>query len=375
MDRRPIRALTLLLSVFVLATSGRSAEGNSQSPPQSIGSRLDNYMHGEFGAAVDALTAERTVRSLSGDFRNRASEWIDRGPATDRVIRTQTAAAMSVELMAAAFRQSIHDYIASREVMEWACERLRRLPVSAFERWFYLASIALAQGAGDDSLLSGIKTGLATSLPTDGSHAEHAGRRFPADGRFRLAYVTTHWETQQIATWPMTPSTLVSMTWGRFSIERNNETRALDETERMLSALFSDADVGPEARLRSGILKFLRNRHAQARADLIEAERGQDLAVRYLAHLMLGVIAERDDDIGEAQRRFRAAFGIIPAASASVALASRLYRDGDREAAAVILNDLQTRPQVLDPWQLYGQRDYRFYDALRDQMRRAVVVR
>ncbi len=350
-------------------SQGQEGRGARVSDP--IVENLETYRRADFDDAVNHLTT-RPVRALSGDFRRRAGDWIDRGPAAERVKRTETAAAMSVELMAAAFTQGTDHYIASRDLVEWACERLRRLPTAAFERWFHLASIALAQGAGDDSLISGVRTYVAIYPPLTGSHAEHAARRFPGEGRFLLAHVTANWETQQIAAWPMTPATLIHRTYGRFSVERNNEIPALDETERKLAVLFGDSGVGAEARLRSGVLKFLRSRIVEAQVDLREAANAEEVAVRYLAFMMLGTIADRENRLSEAVVHFRRAHEIVPALSASLALAASLYRSGQTDSAVAILHGLESR-SIPDPWELYGQRDYRLAGAFRHQMREALV--
>ena len=125
--------------------------------------------------------------------------------------------------------------------------------------------------------------------------------------------------------------------------------------------------------MRSGVLKFLRDDPAAASEDLRYADNAEDTAERALAHLMLGTIADRVDDKEEALRRFRLAYKIVPSSTSSVALAARLYRSGLAEEALAVSRAFDAAPPSPDPWDLYGQRDFRFFGAYRDQMRGGVT--
>jgi hypothetical protein len=173
---------------------------------------------------------------------------------------------------------------------------LRKLPPSDVERWFDLATIALAQGAGDHPLIDG--------FPNGDKHADHPLDRFPGDTRFMLAIATVHNEAQQITTWPLAPAMIVRPPTNGFTENETMAAEGMNWTLQALSELFDDPAVGPEARLRSGVLRFLRQDISVARTDLAAAERAQDPAVRQLAHLMLGAIADRDGDAAEALRHY-----------------------------------------------------------------------
>ena len=361
-------------SLVCLGFCPASAVAVHQSKVESdlVADSLARYRRGEFDTAVNELIGSRQVRSLVREFRNSAGAWIDRAPADDRHARTLVAAAMGVEVMAVTFLQHFEDYRVARDLIEWSCDRLRKFPAVDAERWIHLAFIALAQGARDDSALTGVKIAIGSFLAGGGPHAEHAGRRFPREGRFPLAHATAVWQVQMIAPFPLPSDYLYAQRAGRFEINDYGR-QPLDFTLRVLAALFDDPGVGPEARLRSGVLKFERDDLAGAREDLRHADTTADVAVRSLAHLMLGTIADRAGDDQEALRRFRLAYAAVPSSTSSVALASRLYRSGQTEEATSVLQAYDATPPRPDPWDLYGQRDFRFFGAYKDQMRKALT--
>lgn len=366
-------ALAVSVSLmWSLRAATYAVDAAEQSARDRVEDSLEQYRRGDFDNAVDHLMRSRQARSVVGEFRSNAGAWIDRAPAVDRHARTLVAAAMSVEVMAASFLHDFHDYSIARELVEWSCSRLKKFSPADAERWIHLAFIALAQGARDDSLLTGVTIHIGAFLPSTGAHAEHAGRRFPAEGRFKLAHATGVWQAQQIATFPLPPDYLYKTTAGRFGID-DGGTQRLDATLRLLAALFDDPGVGPEARLRSGVLKFVREDPAAAKEDLLRAAASGDPAVSSLAHLILGTIADRADDGEEALRRFRLAFEAAPSSASSVALASRLYRSGQIDDATVVLRVFDATAPSPDPWELYGQRDFRFFGAYKAQMRRGVA--
>ena len=219
--------------------------------------------------------------------------------------------------------------------------------------------MALMQGAGDDSLLSGRRAGdLMRTVPGGDSHVRHAGLRFPTESRFHLAFLTTRRETQQIAAWPLPPAYLLKADLGRFSSERPGDTEELDLTLSELAKLFGDAAVGAEARLRSGVLRFLRGQHAAAAADLGAAIVSTDPSILYVASLILGMIAEERNELGEALIRYRRAHQAVPASASSVVLAGLLYRIGREDEASTVLDAFARTAPPPDPWRLYGQRDF-----------------
>jgi len=330
-------------------------------------SSLERYAQGNYDDAVKQVIGAKSVRPIVKDFRKNAGAWIDGAPAPERAQRIAVVGAMSLELMAATFNQHVDDYSESRVLIEWACERFRQLPPSEVERWFHLAAIALAQGAGDKKFIDG--NGRRFNFLD--KHAEHPTERFPREVRFRLAIATANPEAQQIATWLLPPGYMVDP--AVTMIEHQFERQLLDSSLQMLMELFDDPVVSTEARLRSGVLRFLRGDTTVAGTDLEHAEQAKDPVIRHVAHLMLGTIADQAGDASEALRHYRLAYETVPAATASVALASRLFRSGAAEEAAAVLRAFDAAVPPADPWELYGQRDFRSFTVFRHEMRKALA--
>ena len=366
-------------SVFIrLALAGLTLSGpagrNSPSPvatvPREIPAALDLYARGEFAPAVHALTDDRKIASLQRDFRRSADAWIASAPAPNRRARLDIVSAVVVELMAVSFSRDRVEYETTRDLVEWACAKLRRQSPTAAERWFHLASIALIQGAGDDTLLSGRRNFSRFRFAPDGSHVLHAGLRFPGESRFKLAYVTYLKPTQLIATWPQ-PTNYLIRPRETVRLEGDNDSRDIATVLHSLQLLFSDPGVGFEARLRSGVVRFMLA-DAGASEDLHLALGSTDTVITVLARLMLGAVAERADRLEDAVAQYRSAYSVVSSSTTSVALAAALFRTGRPDEAAQVLKAYAQLSPEPDPWHLYGQRDYRFFDAYREQLRRTV---
>ena len=369
---RRAAAASLTLLACVLLSTGPAASGaeRPQEQQNSVVSGLERYAQGNYDDAVKQVIGTRTVGSILKAFRKDADGWIERAPAPERAQRIAVVGAMSLELLAATFDQHRDEYVKSREIIEWACERFRRLPASEVERQFHLAGIALAQAAGDKRFIDGYRSSRNSFMPL-GSHPEHPTDRFPREARFKLALATANPEVQQIATWPLPPGYLVAPV--SLAIEHQYEREIITDSLQILSELFDDPAVGAEARLRSGVLRFVREDVAVARTDLERAEQAEDPSIRHLVHLMLGTIADRTGDSSEALQRYRLAYDTVPAATASIALAGRLFRSGAVDEAAAVLRAFDNAPPPPDPWELYGQRDFRSFRVFRHEMRKAVA--
>jgi len=366
---RRLAAASLTLFACLVSSTGPAARGSespsAQAQQNNVVSSLERYAQGEFDEGVKQLLGSKTVRAVMGDFKKRADAWITAAPEAQRAQRTYVVGAITVELLAATFEQHQDEYRQARYEIEWACERLRKLPPSDVERWFDMAVIALAQGAGDHARIDG--------HPNGDKHADHPLDRFPGDTRFMMAIATVHPEAQQITTWPLSPAMIVRPPSNGFTENETMAAEGMSWTLQALSELFDDAAVGPEARLRSGVLRFLRQDISVARTDLEAAERAQDPAVRQLAHLMLGAIADRDGDAAEALRHYTLGYEAMrPTATASIALAGRLFRSGAVDDAAMVLRTFNTASDVPDPWEMYGQRDFKSFPAIRQELRRSV---
>jgi hypothetical protein len=362
--------LRLSLAGLVLMSPAERPSSPVASVLRDVPAILDLYARGEFAAAVTALTSNRKISDLDREFRRGADAWIASAPAPSRRARLEVVSAVVVELMAVSFSRDRFEYEGTRNLLEWVCARLRRQPPTTAERWFHLSSIALIQGAGDDTLLSGRRYSARFRTAPDGSHVLHAGLRFPAESRFKLAYVTYLWPTQVIATWPL-PSAYLLRGQERVRLEGETDSRDIATTLSSLAALFSDPAVGFEARLRSGVVRFMLA-DAGATDDLRLALGSKDAAIIVLARVMLGAVAESSGRLDDAVAEYRLAHTALSSSTSSVALAAALFRTGRPDEAEGVLQAYAQLPPRPDPWRLYSQRDYRFFDAYRKELRGAV---
>jgi len=111
------------------------------------------------------------------------------------------------------------------------------------------------------------------------------------------------------------------------------------------------------AALHAGRLRMLQGDDTLARRHFEQAATSSTPSTRYLAHLFLGSLDERDGDVASAERHYVAASSAFPyAQSGRVALAALLARSGrGREAVAIVT---RTPPAHLDrlsfdPWWLF----------------------
>ena len=359
-----------LASFTLLGPAERSPSLPIAAALRDVPAALDLYARGDFAAAVRALTDDGRIASFQREFRRSADAWIASAPATNRRARLEIVSAVVVELIAVSFSRGRSEYEPMRELVEWVCAKLRRHTPTPAERWFHLASIALIQGAGDDTLLAGRRNFSRFRIAPDGSHVLHAGLRFPGESRFKLAYVTYLKPTQLIATWPL-PTNYLIRPRETVRLEGDNDSRDIATVLHSLGLLFSDPGVGFEARLRSGVLRFMLT-DPGASEDLRLALGSTDTVIIALARLMLGAVADRAGRLEDAVAEYRWAYSAVSSSTTSVALAAALFRTGRPDDAAEVLGAYAQLSPEPDPWHLYGQRDYRFFDAYREQLRRAV---
>lgn len=124
------------------------------------------------------------------------------------------------------------------------------------------------------------------------------------------------------------------------------------EATQLLEPASADGFVA--ASLHLGRIQLLRGHDADARRLLTVAAGDEDSRVtRYLAHLFLGSMDERDGRPDAAERHYRDALTALPRAqSGHVALASLFARTGrSADAALAIVND--GAPRFFDPWWSY----------------------
>lgn len=333
---------------------------------------LERYLGGEFDAAVTQLRAGRSLADAAKSLMRGADRWIELG-RDNRIRRSGAVAALALELVASARGDTFYDFRTNRTLLEWACQRWERQQPSEAERMFHLASIALYQGMRDDLILTNPHPERYRNWVggTRGQHVRHAAARFPHEARFKLAWATAEPVSVFIASTPIAPGELNPGN-RRFVADDPIAVIEAQNTRRALGLLVSDPAVGAEARLRRGVVAFIMDAPADARGDFEQAATSDDPFVNYLAHLMLGTIHERSGDSARALHHFLQAFETIPARAAALAYAAALVKTGRVDDGTELIERWLRSTPPPDPWRIYSLRDYRFFDAYRDRMRRLV---
>jgi hypothetical protein len=364
----------VVLGAAILGSTGGIAPGAAAPQATSLVDQLESYGNGQFGAVIAALTQGDGLRDTVRRLQEEGGSWVDAAPPDERARRFAILSTVALEMVSHTLAGTTLEFEQARPLIEWMCERFRRERPSRIERLFHLGSIAVLQAARDEEMLVGAKVWFPRR--STHTHVLHGAARFPSESRFKLAWLTSRPELSQIAPFPVKPGVLRTQTLtALLDPNRLEFTRELQETVRDLGRLVTDPDVGPdvgqEAILRRGVLHFTMGNEIDASADLRSVSSSSDPFIGYLAHVMLGVVHERRQEIDTAIDHFEAALRHVPATAASIALASALTRAGrDAEAARVIAAwraSEATRPQ--DPWRVYGSRDYRRLPAYVREMR------
>ena len=278
--------------------------------------------------------------------------------------RLRVVTTLALELVARGVDGTTAEYVEARPLVEWACQKYRAVAPTESERLFHFAAVALQQGARDDQF------GPAHRDGTRANHLLHALERFPQDSRLRLAYVTLGRPAHLLSGWPVSPGFLVSA--GAIDPEPPEAAKSLQAADDMLSVLVDDPQVGDEATLRRGALRYMRGQFETARPDLEVAAKSREDFVRYLGSLMLGLTLERTGREAEAVPYYAAAFRVLPATAAAVALSAALARQGRSAEAAPVIEEWSGADRADDPWRLYSFRDYRLFPSYLSRLRAMV---
>ena len=208
--------------------------------------------------------------------------------------------------------------------------------LAAGERWWHLASLAVAERAQDGEFLVGRYLPPPLYLTKEIAHAVHLQRRLPDEWRVKLA----------------------------IGIGEDLQN-ARDAARRTFTALQGDPDVGAEAAVRLGALALRQGAADDAIAlfDRVES-RTRDPWVLYLARFFKGRAYDLRKQPAEAERAYRGALRAIPnAQSAVMALATLLSHDGRRREAST-LTTAMLAAETVDPWRAFADADDRFWPEL-----------
>ena len=384
--RHHIRGPVLLLLAAVLGSAAPAA----RSP--SVIEMLDRYLAGRFPEVVEDLRGRAAFDDILEGLRRDGERWIDAAGPSQRERRTLAAATFALEAARAGAwldwkfiqqqpRVSFGDgndltvlnvlyWRAPPLLIEWGCQLLRRQQTpSSSERWWQLAALSVAQRAEDPQFLIGdTKIGLGRDAGEIGNtqdeikHLDHVMGRFPDEMRFVLAQ----------------------------GIARDRDFP--EDAVQAYRALENDPDVGGEALMRLGAMQMPRGSGPRLvmRGDAVSRKPSPDEAltnlsraealtrdpyVVYLARYFTGRIFEQQRKSGDAEAAYRGAVAVVPhAQSATIALASLLFRDGRRsEAEKLIADMLAAEPRPVDPWRTYVHADDRFWPQLIARLRQEIL--
>ena len=373
-----------------------------QAPAQlSVGDALDSYARGDFQRVIDGRPFAGMDVVAVTEALERWIGPIDRRRATPaelaaHALREKTAARMAVDLTASReltlsefaipqddgqtpipgvirFVAPIAEVPGSHyerfnaPIVAWACARLPKSgSVEPWEPYWWLATIALLQDAGEWNVLRGnSRIQYTGSVPpawrqvvrteAEAGHLVEATRRLGSLPQLRLADAVTLAATLTDATRrPTVGGASVSpWVWGRYDVLRELEQASssmnrgrFEDVERALVALLPESSLEAEVALRIGQLRMLRRDWNEALRWIDRATRTtQDPVVLATSDYFRGWILERTSRPAEALAAYRAAhrrFDRSP--NLNTLLARQLMLAGERtEAARVLESSMQEK--------------------------------
>jgi len=353
----PIRRLALTASLLAVAGARPSAD---RVPVVAL---LDQYSSGQFETVSASLAAVKDFNDLLKQLKQSAPSWMDAGGPSDRPRRELAAATFALEAARAGelddwkllqhwMRLDNIYWHAPPQLIEWGCTLLRHAPAPRpVERIWHLASLAVADRAGDFEFLVGSPWEARANPKEEIKHLEHSAARFPTERRFALA--------QGIA-----------VEWRLFPNRRAGSA----EAQLIFEKLKDDEQVGGEASMRLGLMRLRSGSVGPAIALFDAAEqRTREPFVVYLARYFRGQGLERQKRTDDAVQAYRGALAVVPGAqSSSFALSALLAGQGHRVEAARVVDAAIDELHPVDPWRAYGEADARFWPTLIAQLHREI---
>lgn len=394
LQRRWIVAALAVAGILGVSTAGTGAQR------RSVAEALDLYARGEYARAVDAkpfdgfevVTAIAALEAWIGPADVKAQTPEQRA---GRARRQQVAARFAIDVTAAreltwmTFGTPMFDgrvlgnaFLINPDpggpsgpaspafdhlnfnapIVAWACDQLPHAgPVEPWEPWWWLASIALLQGAGEWNALQGsrgITYGPSATTPprwrlavreeVAHGHLKEARARIGAHPRLRLAEVVTRAAslTDALQRFNISHGGRRPFVDGRHDVIRHLEAAArtmnsgpFNDVERDLEALLTEPGMEGEVALRIGQLRMLRRDWATAlrwldRASGATSDRIHLAAADYFR----GWIFHRTDRPADALAAYKAAHARYDTSpNLNTLLAAELMAAGQRLEAARVL--------------------------------------
>ncbi|MEX2662532.1 MAG: VWA domain-containing protein [Vicinamibacterales bacterium] len=300
--------------------------------PRTLAELTLAYEAAGYRAVGSALETTPDPGRLIGDFEKGGNPW----PAVPR-----REAAFALELAEpGAFSTQPAARTAAHELLE-RFSRLVRQPLEpdVFERYWHFAALTLLEGT--------IRPAVTQAF------VDRALERFPDEPRFVLSRAI-----------------VTDQRWVTGGNARPGAAAALSRpdattVQRQYEAAVALPGTAAEARIRLAWFLHLAGRQEQALAHLTGAEKGAaaDPWLQYLRLLFLGHVLRALERLDESVEAYRGALAVIPGAqSARVALMNARLLEGHRVEAEALAEQVQSeRDQVVDPWWVYWQGQYRLH--------------
>jgi tetratricopeptide (TPR) repeat protein len=277
-------------------------------------------------------------------FDKEATAWL-KAPNADREHRKRV---LAVAILHGGYYAVASDTWRNvRWLIEWECDQLRRGPVSEFEHVWLQASIVLIQAAGDRIFLEPPSKSGALDCdrldPCD--HAWHALSRFHDDPQFRLAHTVPWLRTKPFE---RRPGAMLDSP----RLHQPEFAQRLQEIFAGLRAFADDPVVGPEIRLKLGLLHYALNETADSLREMRAAGRSRDPYVRYVAAFVTGLVHEAEGQPDVAIHDYEAALAAMPnVRSGATWLAAKYFLAGRRDEAFRLMDEVYAAPAPpIDPW-------------------------
>ncbi|HKW02076.1 MAG TPA: hypothetical protein VJN96_19800 [Vicinamibacterales bacterium] len=340
---RWVRGSCSALAAFAAIATVPGGDGRATQAPTAT-AIVTAYTQGRFDEAQAALIRVADFAA----FQHEADAALTNVPAP-------VAEAFLLEASQAAF--NTHHAQEAHDLLEDGCARVRRgAPGGEFERRWQAAALALLEA--DANIAQMTRTPLKT-------HLDHVTGRIDP-GAIALARAIT--DEQLVGRFlyvdapgltPRTPERDAAFITHTGLDRTGTAVKAMNAARQFESAR-------PEATLRLGFLNVTQRKWKDADSLLVEAEGlTTDAQARYLAALFRGRAFESAERFDEALAQYRRAAAILPAQSASIAVASLEFLSGRVSDANDRLQPLFARPAPLrDPWHLYFSGAYRDWPAL-----------
>jgi tetratricopeptide (TPR) repeat protein len=355
-----------MTALVTVALAAGLAPGAPPRPVNSVDALLDQYATGQFGEAVRSASRTEDVGAFVKEFERAAPLWIAVQPA-DLQRRRLAVATFSLEVADARMIDAWRTY---RNLVEWSCRLLRQGVPDPGEHSWQLASVALAERAGDCHWAFDNCASLEGPVMASGStanHLRHAKGRFADDARFRLAEAILVNKFIEVEGPSAAGASLPA--YQRYGFDKYAEQAA-----REFGPLTAVPAIAGAAELHVAQLFFVvDNSEGALQHARLALAKSDDPIVQYVARMISGRALEGSGRPAEAVAAYRAALAVWPGGqSATIKLASLETMAGHLDEAYALVERSFATPVRDDPWRLFGYGDYVRFPGWIAELRRQI---